>query len=310
VLITSPKIKTYSSITFPVLAAMADEAAGILVGNGALGCDVSKPPIMTKHGPDAKAQVMLRAYFEHVSPATVTRLRKILKDTGMLSADALLPASRIEDPGWATMWQARFAPLPIGKRFLIVPPWRNERDPARVRIVIRPGQAFGTGHHASTSGTLMALEDLCSAGRMDQALDIGTGSGILAIAMAKLGVSQVLALDIDSTALANAVENARLNCVARRIQFSDAPVNAIRRKFPLITANILSSTLIRMAPELKARLRRGGRLVLAGILRREAASVAAAYLPDLTHVGEHNIGAWTALVFRREVSAPMKYPRR
>jgi len=182
---------------------------------------------------------------------------------------------------------------------LIVPPWQRARDPDRIRLVIRPGQAFGTGHHPSTSGTLSALEDLCGKRHVAQALDVGTGSGILAIAMVKLGVAAVTAIDTDLTAIENAKENARLNRVTAGVRFSTTPLGALRGRFGLIAANILSSTLIRMAPDLKARLRAGGHLALAGILQREAESVANAYAPELSWIGARNHGAWTTLIFQK-----------
>ncbi len=309
---------------------MADDAAGILVAHGALGCEVSKlssargghphPPrggaTLSRKGAGegnkegsyrvqrdgatrgAKAPVLLRAYFKHTTPATIKRLQAILQAAGMLAGGSMPEIRHLEDPGWATMWQARFAPFRLGDRFLIVPPWKRDRDPDRIQIVIRPGQAFGTGHHPSTAGTLSAVEELCTTRHIARALDVGTGSGILAIAMAKLGVAEVTAIDNDEAALTNAADNARLNRISRRIRFSGAPLNSIRERFALITANILSSTLIRMAPDLKTRLGRGGHIVLAGILRREAESVATAYLPELAYVGARNRGAWTALIFR------------
>jgi ribosomal protein L11 methyltransferase len=226
----------------------------------------------------ASAPVLLRAYFERITPSTLKRLQAKLQAAKML-ANGSMPEHRVlEDPGWATMWQARFHPLRIGQRFLVLPPWQHARDPDRIRLVIRPGQAFGTGQHPSTSGSLSALEEF---------------------AMVKLGIAQVTAIDSDITAVANAKGNARLNRVMARIRFSTIPLGSLRGRFALIAVNILSSTLIRMAPDLKKRLRRHGHLVLAGILQREAESVAAAYLPELTYVGARNHGAWTTLIFRR-----------
>jgi ribosomal protein L11 methyltransferase len=281
-------------VAFEVPNEMVDEAAGILVANGALGCDVSKLTGVSSK----KTAVLLRTYFERVSPATVKRLHNMLGTAGMLANGSMPQVLPLEDPGWATMWQGRFAPFRLGERFLIVPPWQRDREPGRFQIIIRPGQAFGTGHHPSTSVTLSAIEELCAAHRFEHALDVGTGSGILSIAMTKLGVARITAIDVDSAALANAAENARLNRVSRRIRFSTTPLSSIRGRFKLITANILSSTLIQMASDLKARLARPGYLVLAGILRREAESVAAAYRPDLSYVGARNSRAWTALIFQ------------
>jgi ribosomal protein L11 methyltransferase len=276
---------------------MADDAAGIVVSEGALGCEVSKLTGRDRTN-SGNGPVLLRAYFEHITPATVKRLQAKLRTAKML-ASGLVTKRLLRDPGWATMWQARFSPLCVGRRFLVVPPWQRGSDPDRIRLVIQPGQAFGTGHHPSTCGTLGALEELCTNRRIARALDVGTGSGILAIAMVKLGVAQVTAIDTDVAAITNARENARLNRVGRKIHFSTIPLGSVPGRFGLIAANILSSTLIQMAPDLKARLRNHGQLVLAGILQRERQSVAAAYLPELTQVGLRDDRAWTTLIFRK-----------
>jgi ribosomal protein L11 methyltransferase len=297
-----------------VATAMADEAAGILIANGALGCEAAKVTgsrrARRQIADGARAStpqrlynvngtVILRAWFDRISPRRIARLRMMLDGAGML-LNATPQVQQVHDPGWATMWQERFAPLRLGRSLLIVPPWRRERELGRTQIIIRPGQGFGTGHHPSTAGTLGAIEEILTTNQFDRALDVGTGSGILAIAMAKLGVPEVTAIDIDAAALANGVENARLNRVGRRILFSTEPLSKLRKRFGLITANILSSTLIRLAPELKAKLRARGYLVLAGILRREAEAVTAAYVPGLSYAGAHNRGAWTALIFRAD----------
>jgi ribosomal protein L11 methyltransferase len=286
------------AVAFQVPPRMVDDAAGILIADGALGCEVSKIQ-RSQIRAGRSSPMRLCAYFERITSATVKRLQAKLRAAGMLAGRSMPEHRVLVDPGWSTMWQGRFAPFRIGQRFLIVPPWQRANEPDRIELVIRPGQAFGTGHHPSTSGTLAALEKLCSKRHVARALDIGTGSGILAIAMVKLGVAEVTAVDIDIAALANARENARLNRVSGNIQFSTTPLGSLRGHFGLIAANILSSTLIRMAPDLKARLRRRGRLLLAGILQREAQSVADAYVPELSWVGAHNHGAWTTLIFQK-----------
>lgn len=290
---------TYASVSFQVPPSMADDAAGILITDGALGCEVSKIPRCSRAVHSRNNPVRLHAYFDRITRAAVKRLQDKLQAAGMLAHGSTPEHRVLVDPGWATMWQTRFAPFCSGRHFLIVPPWQRDRDPDRIQLVIRPGQAFGTGHHPSTSGTLAALEELCSKRYVAQALDVGTGSGILAIAMVKLGVAEVTAIDTDMAALANAKENARLNRVTARIRFSTTPLGALRGRFGLIAANILSSTLIRMAPDLKARLRRRGYLAVAGILQREAESVADAYAPELSWVGARNHGAWTTLIFQK-----------
>jgi ribosomal protein L11 methyltransferase len=169
----------------------------------------------------------------------------------------------------------------------------------RESIVIQPGQAFGTGHHGSTRGALRLIEELFQSHRFRRVLDVGTGSGILAIAMRKWGAQEVIAIDIDPVALENAGENARLNHLNKSIRFSAAPVASIRGRFDLIAANILSSVLVPMAAALKQRLRPGGFLVLAGILAREVDTVAAAYAPELKLIRIRAERTWRALLFER-----------
>jgi ribosomal protein L11 methyltransferase len=286
-------------VTFEVRRDLADDAAGILVADGALGCEVRRISRGKRSRNDTNGPVLLRAYFDQMTPAALRRLQAKLEAAHMLVKDSVPEHSFIEDPGWATMWQERFAPLPIGRCLLVVPPWQREHAADRIELVIQPGQGFGTGHHPSTSGTLEAIEQLCGNRRIGHALDVGTGSGILAIAMAKLGVAAVTALDTDPAAVANAKENVRLNRAAAKIHVSTTPLSSVHGRFSLITANILSSTLIGMAPDLKARLRHRGYLVLSGILRREAAAVARAYLPELTAVENRNHDTWTTLIFQK-----------
>jgi ribosomal protein L11 methyltransferase len=291
-------VRTYASVGFQVPSDKADDAAGILVAYGSLGCEVRKVARRAGAATHGKPRVLLRAYFDQITAATLKRLQSKLQAAQILADGSAPEQQEIEDPGWATMWQARFAPLRIGRKFLIVPPWQTDRDPKRITLIIRPGQAFGTAHHPSTAGTLKVLEQICVDHQIGHALDVGTGSGILAIAMIKLGVGDVAAIDIDRTALENARANAKINQVAGRIRFSSTPLDAVRGVFGLIAANILSSTLIQMAPDLMARLRNHGHLALAGILQREAQSVADAYT-DLCCVGWKDEGAWTTLIFEK-----------
>lgn len=278
-------------------AALADEAAGILAAFGALGCEVKRKLRSQANG--ASRQCEVRAYFDRLGALDLNRVTRVLEDAGMLIDGNTPTSATIVDPGWATMWQKRFEPFPIGKRFLIVPPWDRAASNGRDQIVIQPGQAFGTGHHGSTRGTLLILEELFEHRRFDRALDVGTGSGILAIAMRKLGVDNVTAIDLDAIALDNAVENAELNKLDGSVRFSVAPLTSIRGRFDLITANILSSVLIPMAPDVKRRLRPGGSLVLAGILAPEVDSVTAAYAPELKLRRVRADRTWRALLFER-----------
>lgn len=289
---------TYIKATFETPAGLADEAAGILVANGALGCAVERGG---RAGARSHRPVKLEAYFTTLRPAELRALRRTMRAAGMLSeSDRNGAPQAIADPGWATMWQARFKPLPIGDHFLIVPPWDRAKESGRTSITILPGQAFGTGHHPTTSGALLAIDDIVARHKILRAMDVGTGSGILAIAMAMLGVPKITAIDNDAIALDNARENAKLNEVPGKIVFSTAPIARIRGKFDLVVANILSKTLIAMAPDLTRIVARDGHLILGGILAREAKSVASHYA-DMQLLDKTVSNGWATLVLRRIV---------
>ncbi|MGH7917016.1 MAG: 50S ribosomal protein L11 methyltransferase, partial [Candidatus Binataceae bacterium] len=231
------------------LAAMADDAAAIMVEHGALGCALAER--VSPNGVARRGKVHLEVYFAGSPASARANARLGVAAVNELAGCTIHNFARLSDPGWATEWQTRFRPMRIGRRFMIVPPWAvAATNGTRLPIVIQPGQAFGTGHHRSTYGVLRALEELYETVKPRRALDVGTGSGILALAMIKLGANQVTAIDCDAAALDNARENASLNLVAERINFASTPLDWVRGSYPLITANILSSTLIDMAPGL------------------------------------------------------------
>ena len=178
------------------------------------------------------------------------------------------------------MWKKRFGPFPVGRRLLIVPPWNRAREKGRVTIVISPARAFGTGHHPTTAGALRAIEDLATA-RVRHALDVGTGSGILALAMTMLGTGKILAIDIDPDAVDNARENAELNGVgAAQIRFSSTPLKSNARKIRSRDGKYPEFLADRDgAASGNPHSSRGGRLVLGGILAGEAGEVLEHYRP-------------------------------
>ncbi len=297
--------RSYVRVAFRTPSAMADDAAGLLVAHGALGCAVGGDHRIASR----RATVGLEAYFERLTPTCLRAIRRAMAAAGMLARAERAPRrQRITDPGWATAWKKRFAPLSVGRRLLIVPPWSaTEFVPAPgtgnttggLRIILNPGQAFGTGHHPTTYGALRVIEELCAGRRFKNALDVGTGSGVLAIAMRLFGVPRVTAIDLDATALDNARENAALNSMGRTISFSTTPVERLRRRFDLITANILSSTLAAVAVALKRLLGRDGRLVLGGILNREAPILLRSFQPELRLVTIRRDRGWTTMVLAR-----------
>ena len=178
---------------------------------------------------------------------------------------------------WADAWRANFRPLSVGKRLLIAPPWERPRTNGRVVITIEPGRAFGTGQHASTLGCLERLESLIARAAPLRLIDLGTGSGVLAIAAARLGVGQVLAVDDDPDAVASAMANAARNRVCDRVRCVLGDAGALDESAaPFVVANLLTAAHLRLAPRYARYVAPGGALLLGGILDAEAVGLEAA----------------------------------
>jgi ribosomal protein L11 methyltransferase len=170
--------------------------------------------------------------------------------------------------------------------------------PGMVEIVLDPGMAFGTGTHPTTSLCLAALSDLLAARPGASVLDVGTGSGLLAIAAAKLGAGRVAANDNDPVAIEVARENAERN--GARLELTGAAVGEIAGAFDLVVANILANTLVELAPDVAARVAPGGTVLLAGILVPQEDEVRAAYVAEgLRPALERRDGEWSLLTLER-----------
>ncbi len=222
---------------------------------------------------------------------------------------ASVTATAVREQNWAEAWKEFFTPVEGGSHFLVLAPWMEEEKArtSRIPIFIEPKMAFGTGHHATTSLCLDALSDLVSHAVVrpgDRFLDLGTGSGILGIAAAKLGLTG-LGLDIDRTAVDNALENRALNGLSEeQFALDVGSVDATRHKYSLIMANILAVPLKDMAGQIVDRLRepQGGApsaLVLSGMLDIQADGVADVYMElGLGTPRKFLRGEWAALVFK------------
>jgi ribosomal protein L11 methyltransferase len=206
-----------------------------------------------------------------------------------------LTARRIEDKDWLESWKAEFVPIRIGA-FLVRPTWSEAVAGDAVELVLDPGMAFGTGLHPTTQQCLEALSTLPLEGR--SVLDVGTGSGILAIAAARRGASPVVAVDTDALAVDAARENAVRNGVA--IPVAEGSAADVPGRFDLVIANIVSPVLQRIAPHLAARLVGGGTLLVAGVSApAEAATREAFSHVRLTLVDRTERDDWIALALRR-----------
>ena len=178
----------------------------------------------------------------------------------------------VADQDWVRLTQSQFDPIPISPRLWIVPTWHAAPDADAINLQLDPGLAFGTGSHPTTRLCLRWLDDNIHGG--ESLLDYGCGSGILAIAAARLGAHEVVGVDIDPQAITASNDNAELNAVTARFCLPDALAEA---QYDMVVANILTNPLKAMAPMLAGRVRRGGRLVLSGILVAQAQTVMDAY---------------------------------
>ena len=180
--------------------------------------------------------------------------------------------SEVQEQDWVKLTQSQFEPIRASNRLWIVPSWHVSPDPAAINIVLDPGLAFGTGSHPTTRLCLDWLDRNMSPGC--SVLDYGCGSGILAIAAAKLGATRVRGVDIDEQAVLSSRYNAQRNCVVAEFFNAD---EAPPEPADVVLANILSNPLKVLAPLLTTLTLPGGRLVLSGILPPQAADVAEAY---------------------------------
>lgn len=197
---------------------------------------------------------------------------------------------RIEDDDWVRRTQSQFTPLPIGERLWIVPTWCEPPDARAAVVRLDPGMAFGTGTHPSTRLALHFLERSLRGG--ERVLDYGCGSGILAIAAAKLGAAEVDAVDLDPRALDATRANARANEVSVRVSTPEA---LPRGDYDVVVANILANPLILLAPALTARVRARGRVALSGVLAAQASAVAVAYRPAIELAVTREDEGWALL---------------
>ncbi len=257
-----------------------------------------------------KQQSIVSVYWEQGSPVP-RLLRAELRDgleaiagCGLDIGPGTVAIRRVRRQDWADSWKRHFRTLKITDRLVVRPSWRPAVDERGVaEVVLDPGLSFGTGHHATTSFCLRQLVRLRV--RCGQSLlDVGTGSGILAIAGAKLGYGPVRALDFDAEAVRTARANARTNCVGKQVRVAQQDVRALpvvaRRRFNVVCANLFIDLLLGQRDRIGARVAEGGVLVLAGILREQFGRVRTTYAAagwQLERTGRR--GEWQSGVFKR-----------
>jgi len=256
---------------------------------------------------EAFSDALLEAGAQSVSlevSGNVTAILSIDEDSNALIADAAraagiappaFSAETLDDQDWVRASQAQFAPVAIGDRLWIGPGW-HEPPGGRIAVRIDPGLAFGTGSHPSTKLVLAFLERTLRGG--ERVLDYGCGSGILAIAAAKLGAAHVDAVDLDP----QAVQTTRANASANGVELNSALPDALPAAgYDIVVSNILAQPLIVLAPLLARGASRGAsRIALSGILEAQAGEVAGAYEPWFDMRLDAREDGWALLVGNRK----------
>lgn len=204
----------------------------------------------------------------------------------------------IPEKDWNETWKKGFQPVDAGRRFTILPPWEKERKD-QINLVIDPGMAFGTGHHETTRSCLVLMENYSPTIANESFLDLGTGTGILAIAAKKIGFRHVVGIDTDILAINAARENCGMNAVPE-IKISEEGFAELRETFDMIAANLISGVLILVAPHLYSHLNPGGLAILSGILAgQEDEVISAMKNKGLSLQERYRDGKWVSLVMER-----------
>lgn len=275
-------------------AATVDALANFLLERGAPGV------VLKRRG--------VEAYFPRSRENAVLKqsVRRYLRDLEKLDgggAKSRLEWKIIADQNWHDSWRRFIKPRRVGKSFWVTPSWLKAPKFRRRQVIfIEPGLAFGTGTHATTRGCMEYLEQVAALlqGRSFTALDVGTGAGILAIALVKLGAKRVSAIDNDPVALRVARENLIRNKIAGRVRLSGMRLNDVRGRFPVVVANLTAETILDLAKPLEKKVVAKGFLILSGLLRQKADAVARHFRIKF-HVLKRKRGReWVTLLLRRK----------
>lgn len=234
-----------------------------------------------------EGEAIIKGYFSEESVDQITTYIKQLeqsieqlKSFSIDVGDVRITHQEVEEADWANEWKQYYKPVKISERLVIKPTWEHYEAAADELIIeIDPGMAFGTGTHETTSLCLRTIEQVMQVG--DDVIDIGTGSGILAIAAAKLGANHVLAIDLDPVAVSSAIENAKLNKLEDQITVLEgdllnvSTVRQFAQPVQLIVANILAEIILTFIGDVYEKLEHGGKYIASGIIKQKEADVVA-----------------------------------
>jgi ribosomal protein L11 methyltransferase len=240
-------------------------------------------------------------FLETTSPATIKNelllIQALIEKSGdrqRLSFDyTILP-----ETDWNESWKKGFTSIDVGELFAILPPWERPSG-SRIPLIIDPGMAFGTGHHETTRSCLVLMERYAGAVKLDRFLDLGTGTGLLAMAALALGFRSVVGVDTDPLAIEVSRRNIELN-KAEKIELIEGGIDRCEGNYDMITANLISGTLVQLSGEIASRLVPAGIVIMSGILKgQDDEVVAAAKNSGLGCIERLFDGKWVSLACRR-----------
>ncbi|MCA9834781.1 MAG: 50S ribosomal protein L11 methyltransferase [Thermomicrobiales bacterium] len=255
--------------------------------------DLSKPFTVHTYVPE-----------EDFRPEIVEQLRQGLYYLGQLRGVSDLRVTNLQEQDWANAWKEHFQVHRIGDRVVIRPPWREyEPEGDDLVIVLDPGMAFGTGLHPSTRLSMLGTEEVVQPG--DTVLDVGTGSGILAFAAAKLGASRVDTVDVETVAVKATADNAELNGLSDVIAVELGSVGEGEpfwgEQYDVVLANIIARVLIELSEAIVAHTKPGGKIVLAGIIETREQDVRDAFASaGATVINRRFAEDWVSLILTRD----------
>lgn len=269
----------------------------------ALAADVEDyAPLPEQDFPAEEVRLIAYLPLDELLAGKVESIRQLvaaLADFALDPGRAEVVLSEIANEDWATAWRKFYKPLNVGKKLLIKPSWETIEPTDRLVIELDPGMAFGTGTHATTTMCLEALENIIVGG--EQVIDVGCGSGILAIAAARLGANRVEALDYDEMAVRVASENVVTSGVADRVTvYQSDLLQAASGPADIIVANIIARIIVQLIPDLHLYLKQNGLFIASGIITERLGDVHAALEEHgFEVIAEQNEGEWYALTCRK-----------
>ncbi len=300
-------MKRWLKLTLITEAVLVEPIADFLVGIVDAGVEVAVD--------DSPGVKTVNAYVERENPTPAEAESILLQVQSHVAELAAIfnitsPAvswELIEEEDWGKNWKEHFTPFAVAEGLVIAPTWENYSPAEGEKVIVMdPGMAFGTGHHATTSLVLELLRQTMEEDDRDHSvLDVGTGTGILGMAAALLGADRVLAVDNDPVAVAAAVKNIEQNGLAAVMRAEETPLERIAVSFSLVLANIVHDVLCDLAKRLAAVTRPGGTLILSGLLEGEQAESIISVYGDYGFVVQHTLikEGWAALKFEKKKAA-------